>query len=114
MVIFVSNLIGAVLFAAAAVYGDVLPASTFAVLFDEVAQKLDQGLLQTIYALAFLIPASGLIHCIAGSSEVLMSVFAGEVPFVEYLVGFLILATLENAVGGVFLVALLNYGQVAG
>jgi formate-nitrite transporter family protein len=67
-----------------------------------------------IYALAFLIPASVLIHCIAGSSEVLMSVFAGEVPFVEYLVGFLIPATLGNAVVGVFLVALLNYGQVAG
>lgn len=80
MVIFVSNLIGAVL-------------------FDEVAQKLDQGFLQTtvkavfggwlvalmawmvvaskdttskaffIYALAFLIPASVLIHCIAGSSR---------------------------------------------
>jgi formate/nitrite transporter FocA (FNT family) len=144
VVIFVSNLIGAVLFAAAAVYGDVLPASTFTVLFDEVAQKLDQGFLQTtvkavfggwlvalmawmvvaskdttsqaffIYALAFLIPASVLIHCIAGSSEVLMSVFAGEVPFVEYLVGFLIPATLGNAVVGVFLVALLNYGQVAG
>ncbi|HZG62020.1 MAG TPA: hypothetical protein VEY13_00700 [Rubrobacteraceae bacterium] len=41
-----------------------------------------------------------------------MSVFAGEVPFVEYLVGFLIPATLGNAVVGVFLVALLNYGQV--
>lgn len=73
-----------------------------------------------IYALAFLIPASVLIlasvliHCIVGSSEVLMSVFAGEVPFVEYLVRFLIPATLGNAVVGVFLVALLNYGQVAG
>lgn len=66
-----------------------------------------------IYVLAFLIPASGLIHCIAGSSEVLISVFAGEVPFTEYLVGFLLLATLGNAAGGVFLVALLNYGQVA-
>jgi formate/nitrite transporter FocA (FNT family) len=43
-----------------------------------------------------------------------MSVFAGEVPFVEYLVSFLIPATLGNAVVGVFLVALLNYGQVAG
>lgn len=67
-----------------------------------------------IHALAFLIPASGLIHCIAGSSEVLMSIFAGEVPFIEYLVGFLIPATLGNAVGGVLLVALLNYSQVAG
>ncbi|CAA9432386.1 MAG: Inner membrane protein YfdC [uncultured Rubrobacteraceae bacterium] len=144
VVIFVSNLIGAVLFAAAAVYGEVLPASTFTVLFDEVAQKLDHGFWKTtlkavfggwlvalmawmvaasrdtisqaffIYVLAFLIPASGLVHCIAGSSEVLMSVFASEVPFTEYLVGFLVPATLGNAVGGVFLVALLNYGQVAG
>ena len=67
-----------------------------------------------IYVLAFLIPAGGLIHCIAGSSEVLISVFAGEVPFMEYLASFLLPATLGNAVGGVFLVALLNYGQVAG
>ncbi len=64
--------------------------------------------------LAFLIPASGLVHCIAGSSEVLMSVFAGELPFTEYLAGFLLPSTLGNAVGGVFLVTLLNYGQVAG
>lgn len=143
VVIFVSNLVGSVLFAAAAVYGDVLPASTFTVLFDEVAQKLDYGFWEAtfkavfggwlvalmawmvaaskdtisqvffIYVLAFLIPASGLIHCIAGSSEVLISVFAGEAPFTEYLVSFLLPATLGNALGGVFLVALLNYGQVA-
>jgi hypothetical protein len=47
VVIFVSNLIGAGLFAAAAVYGDVLPASTFTVLFDEVAPKLDHGFWKT-------------------------------------------------------------------
>ena len=67
-----------------------------------------------IYVLAFLIPAGGLIHCIAGSSEVLISVFAGEVSFSGYLGGFLLPATLGNTIGGVFLVALLNYGQVAG
>ena len=42
-VIFVSNLIGLVLFAAVAVNGDVLPASPFTVLFEEVAQQLDHG-----------------------------------------------------------------------
>ena len=42
-VIFIFNLIGSALFAAAAVYGEVLPASTFTVLFDEVSQKLDYG-----------------------------------------------------------------------
>jgi formate-nitrite transporter family protein len=67
-----------------------------------------------IYVLAFLIPAGGLIHCIAGSTEVLISVFAGEASFLEYLGGFLVPATLGNTIGGVFLVALLNYGQVTG
>lgn len=144
VVIFVSNVLGAALFAAAVVYGEVLPPSTFGVLFDEVAGKLEYGFLEAtfkavlggwlvaliawlvaasrdtisqvffIYVLTFLIPASGLTHCIAGSSEVLMSVFAGEVSLWEYLVGFLLPATLGNTVGGVFLVALLNYGQVAG
>jgi len=64
--------------------------------------------------LALLIPAGGLVHCIAGSSEVLIGVFAGEISSLEYLRGFLLPATLGNIVGGVFLVTLLNYGQVAG
>jgi formate/nitrite transporter FocA (FNT family) len=44
----------------------------------------------------------------------LISVFAGEVSFSEYLGGFLLPATLGNTIGGVFLVALLNYDHVAG
>jgi formate/nitrite transporter FocA (FNT family) len=75
---------------------------------DTISQAL------VIYVLTFLIPAAGLAHCIAGSSEVLISVFAGEVSFLEYLGGFLVPATLGNTIGGVILVALLNYGQVAG
>jgi formate-nitrite transporter family protein len=67
-----------------------------------------------IYVLAFLIPAGSLVHCIAGSSEVLISVVAGKVSLLEYLRGFLLPATLGNTIGGVFLVALLNYGRVAG
>jgi hypothetical protein len=66
------------------------------------------------YVLTLLIPAGGLVHCIAGTSEVLIGVFAGEVSSLEYLRGFLLPATLGNIVGGVFLVALLNYAQVAG
>lgn len=67
-----------------------------------------------IYILAFLIPVGGLTHCIAGSSEVLMSVFAGETTFLDYLGLFLLPTTLGNTVGGLILVTLLNYGQVAG
>jgi formate/nitrite transporter FocA (FNT family) len=69
---------------------------------------------ESAYVLALLIPAGGLVHCIAGSSEVLIGVFAGEVSSLEYLRGFLLPATLGNIIGGVFLVALLNYAQVAG
>jgi formate-nitrite transporter family protein len=64
--------------------------------------------------LAFLIPAVDLTHCIAGSSEVLVGVFTGEVSPSGYLGLFLLPVTLGNIVGGVFLVTLLNYGQVAG
>jgi formate/nitrite transporter FocA (FNT family) len=144
VVIFAANVVGAILFAVTVVYGEVLPPATLQILFDEVAGKLNHGFWNmtlkaivggwlvalmawlvaasrdtisqavVIYVLAFLIPAGGLIHCIAGSSEVLISVFAGEVSFSEYLGGFLLPATLGNTIGGVFLVALLNYGQVAG
>ena len=44
----------------------------------------------------------------------MISVFAGEASFLEYLGGFLVPATLGNTIGGVLLVTLLNYGQVAG
>ncbi len=67
-----------------------------------------------IFSLAFLIPAAGLTHCIAGSSEFLISVFSGKESWAEYLGGFLVPTTLGNTVGGVVLVALLNYGQVMG
>ena len=67
-----------------------------------------------IFSLAFLIPAAGLTHCVAGSSEFLISVFSGKETWVEYLSGFLLPTTLGNIVGGVVLVTLLNYGQVIG
>src|SRR5215217_3082494 len=67
-----------------------------------------------VYILAFLIPVGGLTHCIAGSTEVLVGVFAGEATFFEYLGLFLVSTTLGNTIGGLVRVALLNYGQVAG
>ena len=67
-----------------------------------------------VYILAFLIPVGGLTHCIAGSTEVLVGVFAGEATFFEYLGLFLVSTTLGNTIGGLVLVTLLNYGQVVG
>jgi formate/nitrite transporter FocA (FNT family) len=143
-VIFVSNVLGAMVFAAALVYGNILSPEAFAVVLEEVSTKMDYSFASAtikgifggwlvaliawmvaasrdtisqvffIYLLVLLIPATGLTHCIAGSSEVLMSVFAGETGFFEYLRGFLVPATLGNTLGGVILVTLLNYGQVIG
>lgn len=143
-VVFVSNLLGTALFAAAVVYGHLLQSGAMEVLFGEVSHKLEYGFWAValkgvfggwlvalvvwmvaaakdtisqvffVYILVFLIPAAGLTHCIAGSAEVLMSVFSGKSGFGEYLGGFLIPTTLGNTVGGVLLVTLLNHGQVIG
>jgi formate/nitrite transporter FocA (FNT family) len=111
VVVFVANVIGAILFAATVVYGEVLPPPALQILFEEVAGKLDDGFWNltlkavvggwlvaliawlvaasrdtisqalVIYVLTFLIPAAGLAHCIAGSSEVLIASSPARSPF---------------------------------
>lgn len=143
-VIFVANIFGATLFSAVIVYGHILEPGALQILFEEVSHKAQYGFgtvflkaifggwlvamiawlvaasqdtisqVFIIFSLAFLIPAAGLTHCIAGSSEFLISVFSAEETWGGYLGGFLVPTTLGNTVGGVILVALLNYGQVMG
>jgi formate-nitrite transporter family protein len=144
VVIFVANVLGVIVFSAVIVYGHILESAQLEVLFGEVSHKAEYGFgaifLKAIFggwlvalmawlvaasqdtisriffvvSLAALIPAAGLTHCIAGSSEFLISVFSGEQTWAEYLGGFLLPTTLGNTVGGVVLVALLNFGQVMG
>lgn len=64
-----------------------------------------------VYLLMFMIPTADLFHCITGSIEVLYALFYGQTTFAAYLAGFLVPVTLGNTVGGVLLVALLNYAQ---
>lgn len=52
-------------------------------------------------------------HSIVGSVEAFYRVATGASLLGEMVMGFILPAVLGNAVGGVFLVALLNYGQVA-
>ena len=143
-ILFVSNVLGALGFAFAVTHTEILPASALNVLLEEAAQKMENGFLTLIvkgvvggwlvafvvwlvaagrdtisqlfliWAPVFLIPAAGLVHCIAGSSEVMIAVFAVKTSWGEFLVGFLLPATLGNAVGGLILVTLLNYGQTIG
>jgi formate/nitrite transporter FocA (FNT family) len=143
-VIFVFNILGVIAFAFVLTYGGILSPAASDLLLGEAAKKMEHGfwsltlnaviggwlvaLIAWLVAasqdtvsqifftwlLVLLIPAAGLAHCIAGSAEVLVGVFSGEASWAEYLVRFLLPATLGNAIGGVVLVTLLNYGQVVG
>src|SRR5215216_3722543 len=143
-VIFVSNILGVLVFALVIYYGSVLSPAATELLLGEVTTKMAAGFWEVtlkaviggwlvaliawmvaaaqdtisqiffIWLLVLLIPAAGLAHCIAGSAEVLISVFSGETSWTEYLGRFLLPATLGNTIGGLVLVTLLNYGQVVG
>lgn len=70
------------------------------------------GQLAVIYLLTFLVGAGHFAHCIATSGEILSAVLGGAAPAGSYF-RWLLPATLGNIVGGVMIVSLLNYGQVA-
>jgi len=63
-----------------------------------------------IYGIFLLIPTAGLFHVITGFVEVVFGVFAGEGTWGQAF-AFLAAVGLGNTVGGVVLVALLNFGQ---
>ncbi|UHQ98993.1 formate/nitrite transporter family protein (plasmid) [Natrinema zhouii] len=63
--------------------------------------------------LMFLIPSTDLFHCITGACEVLYFVFQGNESLLAAFADFFVPVTLGNIVGGVLLVALLNYSQIA-
>lgn len=69
------------------------------------------GQVVLVLVLTFLVGAGEFAHSVAGSSEVLTAVLAGALPASDYLSWF-VAAVLGNAVGGVTIVGLLNYGQV--
>jgi formate/nitrite transporter FocA (FNT family) len=144
VVVLIFNLLGTAFFAVLVVYGKVLPPSTLGYLFRLTDQMLEFGfwgiLLRgvvagwvvglmvwlvasskdtisvffSVYALALLLPAAGFPHCIADSVEFLVSLFSGNISFLQYLGTFLVPTTLGNTIGGIVLVTLLNWGQVLG
>jgi len=65
-----------------------------------------------VLLMTYLVAMVGLSHIIAGSVEVLYLVATGAMPFLGYLLGFALPVFIGNVIGGVALVALLNYGQV--
>ncbi len=69
------------------------------------------GQVAVIWLLTFVVGIGHFAHCIASSGEIMSAVFAGQISFAHYL-QWLMVATAGNIVGGVFIVTLLNFGQV--
>ncbi len=65
-----------------------------------------------IIIITWLVGAAGLSHIIAGSVETLYVVASGSWPWTQYVTNFLVPVFIGNCIGGVGLVAILNYGQV--
>lgn len=65
-----------------------------------------------IIIITWLVSAAGLSHIIAGSVDALYVVAAGQWPWTAYVTNFLVPVFIGNCIGGVGLVAILNYGQV--
>ncbi len=69
------------------------------------------GQIAIVWMLTFLVGIGHFAHCIATSGEILSAVVGGLMPVSLYL-RWLLFATMGNIVGGVTIVSLLNYGQV--
>lgn len=69
------------------------------------------GQIAVVWLLTFIVGLGHFAHCIATSGEILAAVFAGSIPFSAY-VRWIVPATFGNIAGGVFIVSLLNWGQV--
>jgi formate/nitrite transporter FocA (FNT family) len=72
----------------------------------------DQARPMIVIIITYLVGVAGLSHIIAGSVETLYLVARGDISIPTYLAGFLAPVFAGNVIGGVSLVALLNYGQV--
>ena len=60
----------------------------------------------------WLIAVAGFTHAIAGSVEIMVLVFAGEISFMRGFVELALPVLAGNVVGGTFLFAALAYAQV--
>ncbi len=70
------------------------------------------GQVVIIFGLTFVVGAGHFTHSIAGASEAFSAAIAGEIEIGDLFV-WLGLALVGNTLGGVVMVALFNYGQVA-
>lgn len=71
------------------------------------------GSVMLIWFLAFIVGLGHFAHCIASSGEVFAAVLCHRIPASQYF-RWIVPAVLGNITGGVFIVTLLEYGQVKG
>lgn len=69
--------------------------------------------LAVVIIITYVVGAAGLSHIIAGSVEALYAVVAGAASWGYFFLDFLIPVFIGNCIGGVLLVSILNYAQVA-
>ena len=73
----------------------------------------ERSRVSVIIIITYIVGVAGLSHIIAGSVEALYAVITGAATWGHYFVGFLVPVFIGNSIGGVLLVSILNYGQVA-
>lgn len=64
-----------------------------------------------VFAIMFLVPTADLYHCIVGACEVLYLVFRGGTSLGAAAGEFFLPVVMGNTIGGVLLVAIVNYAQ---
>jgi formate-nitrite transporter family protein len=66
-----------------------------------------------IFVITWIVGVAGMPHIIAGSTEVLYLVAAGAIGFGTYLADYMVPTLIGNTIGGISLAAALNHAQVA-
>lgn len=140
-IVLLANLVGALIFAAIVAHSALFPAQIQQAFAEIASHSLRGGfgltILRGIFAgwlialMVWLLPASegtrlhiiiiltyivslgGFAHIIAGSVDVLYLVNTGAVSWLSFLIGFMLPTLIGNIIGGVSLVAAINFAQVA-
>lgn len=140
-VVFLANIVGALIFAAVVAHSALFPPeikqSITAISHHSLRGDFGLTVLRAIFAgwlialMVWLLPAAegtrvhiiilitylvalgGFAHIIAGSVDVLYLVNIGSLPWYVYLTAFMLPTLIGNIIGGVSLVAVLNFAQVA-
>lgn len=140
LLVFAANIVGTLVFAAAATIPHLFPADVTQAFSDLGVKAAEPGFVGVlvkgvfagwlialmvwllpaaaasrffvIIAVTWLIGVAGFSHVIAGSVETAFAAMRGAIGWSDYLLQFLVPAVIGNSIGGVVFVALLNHAQV--